>query len=273
MSETATENKQFNGIGMGNPFGDIDMDALIRQSPEEVYHEIDSTHTPSVIVKEVKHAVIVNNGKVSIADKLLQAIDISKEYIAQLQSTDPAYAKALIGKLSRSNVKGSNLPHVRSLDDLAKLITKIGDNWEKITSAKLEEDKIICYQSFLPEEYNGYAGYATVRDIDLEFGAVGMNSIQYRRGYQNEAEDEYYTCSTVRPSTNIITIQLKELDNNIEFLFQWFAGPEISSLTHKNAGDAIVKCGVVIQPIVQQVKKKYNAKHSRAELHQSKSVK
>lgn len=178
-----------------------------------------------------------------LSERVIEGLKIAVAYADRLE--DPEYAAAVMDKLLRSNVRGSRVDNVRSLEDVCDMLGSVND-W-KVVPSNLSEKQITCLQGTLPSRYANYAyaAYASIRDLARKYGPNGLETIAVKTGNQNS--DEYYLCTTCRYPTSTITVQLRESpQKDFEFLHQWFAGPELSSMLRMDDGDTIVRCGVII---------------------------
>lgn len=195
-----------------------------------------SSLTTSIEIPEsLEVAIKAANGH---ANRIIDAYLASKEYVAQL--VDPEYAQNAREKLIRSAVRGSRIEEVKDYDDVLALLSAV-EGWQMVT-ANLEDKKITCFQGVLPTEYEGkaFTAYSTVREVEQQFGQQGLDTIKFKKGYQKAGD--FYVCTWLHMPTDIITIQLREDESGIEFVKQWFAGREKTSIFHEGDGDVIVRC-------------------------------
>lgn len=179
-------------------------------------------------------------------ERILEGLTIASAFADRLQ--DEQYAAAVRDKLVRSNVRGSRIEGIRTISDVQRMLESTTD-WQFVES-NLKDTKVKCYEGTLAPEYanRAFAAYASVRGIAMKFGQAGLSTIQAKSG--NQKEDEFYFCTMLRFPTDRITVQLKEDANGgYEYLHQWFAGPELSSMLRFDEGDTVVRCGVVIPQI------------------------
>lgn len=176
----------------------------------------------------------------TIKARILEGFDIAKTYIAQLEDQD--HAKLVHDKLTHSKVRGSRLRGISSLDDVATLLDSITD-WREVETLK---DGITTFQGTLPEKYchGAFAAYATLREIDAVYGATGLDMVKLKKGTQ--VVDEYYAAFPLDMPTDVLTVQLAMTEGlDIEYLKQWFAGRDTSSIIVSDLGDSIVRCSAV----------------------------
>lgn len=194
----------------------------------------------------------------TLSEQVTGAFAVALAYLTQIQ--DPTYRQNVEEKLARSNVRGSMVMGINGHDDVAKMLSSVTD-WEEII-ANLPDKEIRVLQGELPDRYKAFAAYATVEEIDRMFGKDGLASIDTKRGYQKEGE--YYRCTQQRMPTRVITVQLKKDLSEVEHVHQWFAGRETSSIYHRGERDALVRCGVQLQPTEQKPKIRFgHAKPTR----------
>ena len=202
----------------------------------------------------------ITEEKTSIIDRILDAHAVAQAYAGQV--ADPEFAKAVLAKLTRSNVKGSRVEGIHSAEDVIAMLRSV-TGWKEVMTS-LTDKNITCYQGDLPAETYGnkaFAAYATVREIAHKYGAAGLSTIQAKTGYQER--DVYYFCTMMRFPTNVLSVQLKEDESGIVHLHQWFAGPEITSLLKLDDGDTVVRCGVIIPLLPDQRAKQQHGKNYR----------
>ena len=189
------------------------------------------------------HIVVEDTPNV-LRERILEGLTIASAFADRLQDED--YARAVREKLVRSNVRGSRIEGIKSINDVQRMLESVG-NWQYVDS-NLKDKQVDCFEGILPPEYAGrsFAAYASVREIAAKFGQPGLSTIQAKSG--NQKEDEYYFCTMLRYPTDRITVQLKKETNGggYEYLHQWFAGPELSSMLRMDEGDTVVRCGVII---------------------------
>ena len=217
---------------------------------EDMYRAIEHNHGI-----DLSDRVVVEDGPdFSVRDRILEGLEIATEYAARLTEAD--YAAAVIDKLTRSNVRGSIVQGVRTPADVHDMFSAVTD-WREVNS-NLTEKQISCFEGTLPPEYasRAYAAYASVRELFERYGPAGMGAIQVKAG--NHKKGEFYFCTLLKYSTDRITVQLKKDPRGAgyEYLHQWFAGPELSSLRNTSDGDMMVRCGVQIPPLTRYVSKK-----------------
>ena len=194
-----------------------------------------------------------------LRERILEGLTVAAAFADRL--ADPEYAQAVRDKLTRSNVRGSEVKGVRSLTDVQQLLESVTD-WT-IVDSNHDSKQIQCIQGSLPAAYlnRAYAAYASVREISQRYGQPGLSTIQAKQG--NQKDDEFYLCTVLRYPTDVLTVQLKQSQNGTgcEYLHQWFAGPELTSLIRVDDGDTMVRCGVVI-PYVNDPKRYAPRKNS-----------
>lgn len=197
-----------------------------------------------------------------LRERILEGLNIAAAYAERL--TDDAYAAAVRDKLTRSNVRGSRVQGINSFADVQRLFESV-TNWRVIDSP-LADKGISCIQGFIGDEFRNraYAAYATVREISQKYGPAGLAMIQAKQG--NQKEGEFYFCTVLPFPTDVLTVQLKhEPQGSYEYLHQWFAGPEQSSLMRMADGDTMVRCGVQI-PYIND----HRSRHGQQNKHHSK---
>lgn len=172
--------------------------------------------------------------------RIIQGLAVAMQYADRLP--DGEFAKAVREKLCRSNVRGSRVDYVNSLEDVSTMLSEI-EGWHIVESA-LEDKGIICVQGTLPPDYTAYAAYASIREICNKYGADGVRQIDVNVGKQREGD--FFLSTLLKFPTDTVTVQLKKDQGNLEYLHQWFAGVELSSVYRMDDGDTIVRCGVVV---------------------------
>lgn len=199
------------------------------------YNTKDMSLTTLPISPELEEAIRKNR-----STRVQDAFKASYEYAEKLQN--PAHSAALKAKLTRSYVAGSKLFGVDTPEAVLDMLASVKE-WETVPCAS---DDVICLQGELPPRYHGkaYTGYATANEISKLFPAKEMEDlVKIARGSQNPGELYHYTHELV--PTKLVTVQLKCADDDdSEFLKQWFAGPERSSIFQDNDGDVLVRCNV-----------------------------
>jgi hypothetical protein len=233
-----------------------DIEKLIEENIVKREQEDAANNKPEILVED--YPII------GYRERIMDGLKVAIAYADRLQDQD--FAKAVRDKLCRSNVRGSRMDGVKTLADVTNMLGAVR-NW-KAVEANLKDKDVECIQGELSEEYIGrtYAAYASVREINSKFGQPGIGSIQVKQGYQKD--DEYYFCTMLKFPTDVVTVQLKKESQGAEyeFLHQWFAGPELTSLLHLNDGDTIVRCGVTIQQITERRHAKANHRGNRGNL-------
>lgn len=188
--------------------------------------------------------IVVEDTPNVIRERILEGLTIASAFADRLQDED--YARAVREKLVRSNVRGSRIEGIKNINDVQRMMESVG-NWKYVES-NLKDKQVDCFEGILPPEYAGrsFAAYASVREIAAKFGQPGLSTIQAKSG--NQKDDEYYFCTMLRYPTDRITVQLKQETSGggYEYLHQWFAGPELSSMLRMDEGDTVVRCGVII---------------------------
>lgn len=197
---------------------------------------------------EVVEQVVVEDpdSDTEIRARILDALEVAEAYASRL--TDDRYAEAVRSKLSRSNMRGSSVAGIRCITDVKEMLNGVS-NW-RVTGIN-ETEKITNIEGILPPSFNNraFSAHASVREIQNRFGAAGLEMIRVKAGKAKKTE--FYFWTTLRFSTNVLTVQLKEgpAGAGYEYLHQWFAGPELETLTRTDDGDTMVRCGIQI-PVI-----------------------
>ncbi len=179
-------------------------------------------------------------------------LDTFNNTLKRIDSKPPGERNVLRAKLSRCGVNGSNIPGVRSIDEVLKLINA-STNWEYKMSA---HDEIDVYQAVLPANVLAYTAYATADEIAKGYGEPGTSTIAVKVG---KVDYQVYHCTLLEVETNVLTVQVLRNPAGGEDVFQWFAGIDIKvrALTPtKNAGDVLVRCSGKIESKAKQAQKR-----------------
>lgn len=180
----------------------------------------------------------------SIKDRVMEGFVLSHGWADRL--ADAEHAQRTREKLARSSVRGSFIQGITTKEHVEALLEEVS-NWRQVETEK--NSNVIVVQGDLPERCIGhsFAAYGTIRQLNAIYGPPGLSTVQIKAGHQRE--DEFYLCTTLKMPTSIITVQLRNDSGegpDFEFVHQWFAGPELSSLVHEDDGDTVVRCGVII---------------------------
>lgn len=206
--------------------------------------EASAALTAAILTETEIESIAVN---VSDSERIQVAYEVAHVFATQVLDTE--YRANLVAKLDRSNVHGSQVLGVSGKDRVEKMLAEV-INWREISS-NLEDGLITVLEGELPAEYTAFAAYASIGEIAETFGHQGVGSISVRIGYQRTGE--VYLCTLAKMPTRIITVQLKKDASGAEYVHQWFAGREKSSYVYTDDRSILVRCGVILQPVDQQV--------------------
>jgi hypothetical protein len=167
--------------------------------------------------------------------------------IAEQQKDENAEAALkTLKQLSASGVQGSRVLGIRSLDDAKRMLSEV-TNWTEVVSGSPD---ITILQGELPKTYSAYAGYAEVRQIWDVYGDEGARNIQVKKG--THAGDQFYLGTLLDFPTNLITVQLQNIDLGgvkIEAVIRWFAGKDKTTFKDTSEGGCIVRCSNHLAPL------------------------
>lgn len=200
------------------------------------------------------------DGGKPLKDRVMEGLVLSFGYADRLE--DPESAAKIRNRIERSSVRGSFIQGIVGKEQAEAMLDEV-TNWRIVETEK--GDKVTVVQGTLPERCIGhaFAAYGTIRQLNAIYGPPGLSTIQVKQGHQRD--DEFYLCTTLKMPTSLITVQLHTdtpEGNDFEYMYQWFAGPELSSLISEDDGDTVVRCGVII-PYANQNEQRHGHRQTR----------
>jgi hypothetical protein len=177
---------------------------------------------------------------------LLEALETAFDSAEMLR--DEGTKVSFKAKLLHSGVNGSAVVGIRTLDDVVAMFTA-AKNWRMVFNA---DEQVDVFQAVLPKEYPAYAGYVTLNEIAEMYGDSVLDTVKLKIG---RIDGQVYGCTVQQIETDVLTVQIRKDGNKIARVDQWFAGVDLKVRLMnpaKTLGDAIVRCGVKILPIIRQ---------------------